>query len=64
EIMVEAKRFLKEYPEMIPSLKPNEYYHPVAWCLSWPDQALKYLGSPHKPKTRPIPDTFARFIKH
>lgn len=64
EIMVEAKRFLKEYPEMIPSLKPDEYYHPVAWRLSWPDQALKYLGSPYKPKTRPIPGSGVGFVHH
>lgn len=64
EIIDEAKRFLNEHPEMIPSLKPDEYFHPVAWCLSWPDEALKYLGSPHKPKTRPIPGVGVRFIQH
>ena len=46
EIIDEAKRFLKEHPEMIPSLKPDEYYHPVAWSLSWPDEALRIPWTP------------------
>ncbi len=64
EIMIEAKRFLKEQPEMIPTLQPDQVYHPIGWRLSWPDEALKYLGSPHKPKPRPIPGTAASFTKH
>ncbi len=59
ETVVEAKRFLKEHPEMIPSLQPDKCFHPVSWCLSWPDEALKYLGTPHKPKTRLVPGAAA-----
>ncbi len=33
EIMVEAKRFLKEQPEMIPTLLSDQVYHPVGWRL-------------------------------
>jgi hypothetical protein len=64
EIMVEAKRFLREHPEMVPTLQPDQHLHPVAWCLSWPDEALKYLGSSHKPKPRLIPSAGAYFIQH
>ena len=64
EIIDEAKRFLKEHPEMIPCLKPDELFHAVAWCLSWPDEALKYLGRPHKPKIRPFPGSFVGFVQH
>ena len=63
ETIMEAKRFLKEHPEMVPSLQPDKYFHPVSWCLSWPDEALKYLGSPHKPKTRLVPGAAAFISK-
>jgi hypothetical protein len=64
EIVVEAKRFLKEHQKMIPTINPDQQFHLVAWSLSWPDEALKYLGSPHKPKLRPIPGAGAYFIQH
>lgn len=64
EIIEEAERFLREHPEIIPTLQPDQTYHPVTWCLYWPNDALKYLGSPHKPKNRPIPGAGAYFIQH
>lgn len=48
EIVKEAKRFLKEYPEMLPKIKNDDE-------VLWPEWALKYLGKNYKPKDRSIP---------
>jgi DNA-binding transcriptional ArsR family regulator len=47
EIVEEAKRFLKDYPEMLPKIVDDEVY--------WPEKALKYLVRNYKPKDRGIP---------
>ena len=57
EIVLEAKRFLKEHPEMVPNIQPDKYLNPADWCLDWPKEALKYLGSPHKPKLAQLPES-------
>ena len=49
EIVEEAKRFLKQHPEMLPKLSEDGEY------VSWPSEALKYLGKIYKPKDRSIP---------
>ncbi|MEM3752926.1 MAG: winged helix-turn-helix domain-containing protein [Candidatus Bathyarchaeia archaeon] len=48
EIVEEAKRFLKEHPEMLPKIKNDDE-------VLWPEEALKYLGKNYKPKDRSIP---------
>jgi len=49
EIVEEAKRFLKQHPEMLPKLSEDGEY------VSWPSEALKYLRKIYKPKDRSIP---------
>ena len=56
EILEEAERFLKEHPEMLPKLTEDEED-----VVSWPREALKYLGKIHKPKDRHI--TFVAVIR-
>jgi len=55
EIVGEAKRFLKEHSEMLPKLTEDGED-----VVSWPQQALKYLGKIYKPKNRGRP--FLRVI--
>ena len=56
EILREAKRFLKESPEMLPKLSENGMQ-----VISWPPEALKYLGKEHQPKERSTPSRLAAF---
>ncbi len=46
-----AKRFLKECPELLPSLTSSG----ESVMLPWPAEALKHLGKDYRPKDRNIP---------
>jgi len=48
EILEEAERFRKEHPEMLPKLIED------GEDVTWPEEALKYLGINYKPKDRHI----------
>ena len=56
EILREAKRFLKDSPEMLPKLSENGMQ-----VISWPTEALKYLGKEYRPKDRRTPSLRAAF---
>jgi len=49
EIIEKADFFLKQHPEMLPKLTEDEE------SISWPLEALKYLGKNYKPKNRHMP---------
>jgi len=53
EILGEAERFLKKHPQMLPKLNEEE-----AGDVSWPEEALKYLGKGYEPKDRHKPQLF------
>jgi hypothetical protein len=49
-IVEEAKRFLKEYPKLLPTLSKDGEK-----VIEWPSEALRYLRDNYIPKDRPIP---------
>jgi hypothetical protein len=53
EIVDEAKRFLKQHPEMLAKTDKDGRF------VSWPREALKYLKKDLKPKDHHIGDLFA-----
>jgi len=50
EILKEGENFLKKHPGMLPKLSEDGED-----VISWPSEALKYLGKIYKPKDRRIP---------